>query len=397
MEMKTQVESLLGTEAAGLAPGRILAVDDEAGNLAVIEDLLEDDYEVTTTDSPEAALGLLDVNEYDLVLSDQRMPGITGVQLLSHVRERTPDTVRVIVSAYSDSTELMAAINSGQVYRYVLKPWDPLDLESVVKQGLEYRYQTLAIRSLVDTLQSRNTELGHALQELRDAQEKVLHTAKLATIGQLSASLTHELKNHVGGVRVAYEMMKAAEIPENLQAYVELGSRSARSLMELVESLNSYVKRGGWDLVVAEEDLGGLVDDALRICSMDRRCKEREFRLAKAPDVPRFPVDGGKLRQVIVNLLRNALDATDMGDRIEVAVSRTNGRSVSLVVHDTGQGITDENIKKIFKPFFTTREKGLGLGMDICKQIVEAHGGAMTVESTLGKGATVSVILPIQA
>ena len=130
---------------------------------------------------------------------------------------------------------------------------------------------------------------------------------------------------------------------------------------------------------------------------MDRRCKERDFRVAAADDVPRMLVDVGKLRQVLVNLLRNALDATAPADRIEVLISRSNCNSVELKVHDTGQGIADENLKKIFKPFFTTKEKGLGLGMDICKQIIEAHGGVMTVDSILGKGTTVSVVLPIRS
>lgn len=398
MDIRTLIESLLGAEAvADLVPGRILAVDDDDGNLAVLEDLFEDDYDITTADSPEEALGLFETEAFDMVISDQRMPGMTGVQMLSKIREREPDTVRIIVSAYSDSSELMAAINSGQVYRYVLKPWDPSDLEAVVRQGLEHRFQTLAIRLLVGTLQDRNVALGDTLQELKDAQEKVLHTARLATIGQLSSSLTHELKNHVGGIRVAYEMLKSAEVPATLQAYVDLGNRSARSLMELVESLNAYVRRGGWELELVEADLGVLVEETLRICRMDRRCKERDLHVAKDKDVPRLLVDTGKVRQVLVNLLRNALDATGPADRIEIALSRSNGNSIALTVHDTGEGIADENLKKIFKPFFTTKEKGLGLGMDICKQIVEAHGGVLAVDSVLGNGTTVSVVLPIRA
>ncbi|MFH1530082.1 MAG: ATP-binding protein [Pseudomonadota bacterium] len=398
MDVRTLVESLLGAEAVSdLVPGRLLAVDDDEGNLAVIEDLLEDDYDITIADSPGAALALFETQEFDMVISDQRMPGMTGIQMLSKMRERAQDTVRIVVSAYSDSGELMEAINSGQVYRYILKPWDPVDLEAVVRQGLEHRLQTLAIRRLVEALRDRNVVLSETLTELKEAQDKVLHTAKLATIGQLSSSLTHELKNHVGGIRVAYEMLKDAEVPEALQAYVDLGSRSARSLMELVESLNAYVRRGGWELEVAVEDLATLVEETLRICRLDRRCKEREIRVSAAADVPRMLVDAGKIRQVLVNLLRNALDATAAADRIEVAISRSNGNAVTLTVYDAGQGIADENLKKIFKPFFTTKEKGLGLGMDICRQIVEAHGGVMTVESTLGTGTTVSVVLPIRS
>ncbi len=396
MDIRTLVESLLGAEAvADLVPGRLLAVDDDEGNLAVLEDLLEDDYDITTVDSPEEALGLFETQHFDMVISDQRMPGMTGVQMLSKIRERAPDTVRIIVSAYSDSSELMDAINAGQVYRYVLKPWDPTDLEAVVRQGLEHRFQTLAIRLLVETLQDKNTALGDTLQELKDAQSKVLHTAKLATIGQLSSSLTHELKNHVGGIRVAYEMLKTAEVPATLQAYVDLGNRSARSLMELVESLNAYVRRGGWELEATEEDLGSLVEETLRICRMDRRCKEREVHVARDPDVPRLVVDSGKIRQVLVNLFRNALDATAPADRIEIAISRSNGNSVALTVHDTGEGITDENLKKVFKPFFTTKEKGLGLGMDICKQIVEAHGGEIRASNSNAGGLVITITLPI--
>lgn len=389
------MESLLGAqEVRRLFPGRILAVDDDDGNLAVLEGLLEDDYEVTALPSSVEALEMVKEREFDMVISDQRMPQVTGVELLTEVHKNFPETVRIIVSAYSDSQEILACINQGHVYRYILKPWSPADMEAVVRQGLEYRFQRLAIRRLVDDLHRRNGELQSALTHLREAQEQILHSAQLSTIGHLTSSIAHELKNQLGSVRACYDLLQIDGVPDHLKELAQLGSRSVQTVLEIVKSINLYARRGSWDLDTVTQDLRKVLEDALLMARMDNSARQRQWEVSIAPDLPPMGVDAVKLGQVIVNLLRNAMEATAAGGHVGLKAYASQG-SVFVEVSDNGAGIPRDQQEVVFEAFYTTKNRGVGLGLPISKQIVEAHKGKLWVNSEPGAGAIFTVELPI--
>lgn len=397
MGINRLIESYLGKETVkSLVKGRILAVDDDDGNLAVLEELLMDDYEITVTDSPKEALALASDGEYDMVISDQRMPGITGVELLKRIRESHPDTVRIIISAYSDASAILAAINEGQVYRFILKPWSPEEVETVVRQGLEHRLHVLAIRRLVGDLAERNESLSRAIAQLQATQVKLLHSAKLATVGQLTASIVHELKNHITGVRLLTEIVKESVVPEEFAEYVQTGHDSAQALFDLISGINAFARKDDLTLKRRRCDAEELLRSALSIVRSDRRAKQRNLTFDVTPGLPPVVLDPDKLRQVVVNLLRNALDATEAGANIRLSLESVVPGNVQIQVRDDGTGIEDEALEQVFTPFFTTKENGLGLGLEICRNIVEAHGGRLSLESTLGQGTTVTVALPVQ-
>ncbi len=397
MDILQLIENNLGSDVTKrLVPGKILAVDDDEGNLVVLEDLLIDDYEVVTTTSPHEAMKLVDSTEFDMVISDQRMPGITGVELLSRVRETHPDTVRMIISAYSDAKAILQAINEGQVYRFILKPWDPEEVDTVVKQGLEHRLHVLAIKTLVTELAGKNVRLEEALEQLHLTQEKLLHSAKLATVGQLTASIVHELKNHITGVRLLTEIVDEAQVPEELADYARMGHDSAKALFDMINGINSFARKDAWKLKRGRTTVQELLDDTLSIVKTDARTRMRELTLGASEGVPALVLDSDKMRQVLVNLVRNALDATDQDGRVELSAFALNESTVAFKVADNGSGITPEQLESICDPFFTTKDNGLGLGLEICRQIVEAHGGQLKIDSTVGQGTDVVVALPVR-
>ena len=397
MDIRQLIENNLGSEMVkALVPGRILAVDDDEGNLVVLEDLLIDDYDVVTTTSPHEALDLGSTTEFDMIISDQRMPGITGVELLSKVREVRPDTVRVIISAYSDAKAILQAINEGEVYRFILKPWDPQEVATVVRQGLDHRLHVLAIQRLVTELHGKNVRLEEALTELRQTQEKLLHSAKLATVGQLTASIVHELKNHITGVRLLTEIVDEAQVPEELAEYARMGHDSAKALFDLINGINSFARKDAWKLKRSRYGVGDLLNETLSIVKTDARTRARGLRFSAAEGLPAVVLDGDKMRQVLVNLVRNALDATDKDGDVELTAFVLNQNALAFKVSDNGSGITPEQLETIFDPFFTTKENGLGLGLEICRQIVEAHGGELKIESVVGRGTDVIVAVPLR-
>lgn len=397
MDLTKLVSLHLGEEISKeLVPGKLLAVDDDGGNLVVLDALLSESYEVTTTTSQREALNLIEREEYDMVIFDQRMPEITGVELLSRVRELHPYTVRVVISAYSDARAILQAINVGEVYRFILKPWEPEDVLDVVRQGLEYRLSMLTIRRLGEELHKRNARLTDTLEELRRTQEKLFKSAKLATVGQLTASIVRELKNHVSGVKMLADMTRSMDVPPSLAEYIRVGADSAQSLFDLVSGMGSFASGGEWRLKRIRASLNLVLQEAVRVASLDPRAAMLAPELRLDPELPLVPLDVEKMRQVVVNLLLNALDATPAGGCIVLGTYRTTQGRVGMSVEDSGRGIPPELLDRVGNPFVSTREDSLGLGLAVCRNVAEAHGGKITIESAPGKGTRVSVELPAE-
>lgn len=397
MELESLIRTFLGEKTISeLVPGRILAVDDDEGNLVVLEEFLVDDYDIVTTTSPAEALELVKSGEFDMVISDQRMPGITGVELLREVRKLHPDTIRIIISAYSDAKAMLDAINVGEVYRFILKPWDPDQVEAVVRGGLDYRLQRLVIRRLVDELHGKNLDLEQALTTLQATQDRLLQSAKLATVGQLTSSIVRELKNHITGVKLLADAVERADVPDDFSEFAQLGLASAETLFELIGGLNAFAHKDRWKLKRNSLDLNELVETGLRIARLDERSALRTIDFSPSSSLPGAILDGEKVRQVVVNLLLNAFDATADGARIEVSTAASRARAVSFQVKDTGAGMPPEILEQLQDPFVSTREDGLGLGLQVCRRVVEAHGGTMDIRSVTEEGTTVTVSLPTE-
>ncbi len=323
--------------------------------------LLEDDYSIQATTSPEQALKLLETYEFDLVIADQRMPGMTGVELLTIAHQRCPETVRIIVSAYSDSKELLDCINQGRVFRYVLKPWNPDELEGVIQQALERRYQRVAIRRLVDELGKRNDRLTKALAELKEAQNQLIDSARLATIGQLTTSIAHEVRNQLTVVRAAYDFISEENLSEDLKEMIRLGDLAFTNLADMLRSVNSFAKQRPWEIDANTADLRQIVSDSVLMAKMDARAKHRTVLFHEPAHPVCARVDSLRVGQVVVNLLRNALDATGPEGRSRSrCVMRT--RSGSLRLWTMGRGFPKGICPSCLTPSFRPKTVVLGWG-----------------------------------
>src|SRR4051794_14000453 len=149
----------------------ILVVDDEGDVVASVKDLLRLDYRVLGATRAADGLAMLDTEQVDVVMTDQRMPEMTGVELLERVREKQPDAMRLLFTGYADVRAVVDAINRGNVYRYITKPWDPDELMAIIREACE-RYDLIEDRrQLIEQLKSKNAELELANAELKRADE----------------------------------------------------------------------------------------------------------------------------------------------------------------------------------------------------------------------------------
>src|SRR5256712_8988246 len=179
----------------------VLLVDDERPNLLVLRGFLESGYTVYEAESGKQALEIADKTDIDVVIADQRMPEMTGVEMLEELRSRKPDVAGIVLTGFTDPPALISAINRARVFRFLKKPWQPDDILEAVRQASEHVYQTRAIRRLVGLLAKRTDELDASLVQVRSAQSHLLHLERLGPMGKLAAGGVHDLPNLMGSLR----------------------------------------------------------------------------------------------------------------------------------------------------------------------------------------------------
>jgi PAS domain S-box-containing protein len=238
----------------------------------------------------------------------------------------------------------------------------------------------------------------------REQRERMLRASRLADIGQLAAGVAHEINTPLASIALRAEsLLKTSEDPrlqavdsfKNFPRYLKTIDEEIFRCKRIIGSLLDFSRVRNPE--VRDSDLNALAERAADLVGHQMKLKQVVLTVRLDPALPRVPVDEGQIRQALVALLMNALDATAAGGHVEIETHRDDAHSVALTVADTGVGIPAENLDKIFSPFFTTKPlgQGTGLGLAICHGIVSSHGGEIRVESEVGKGARLSLILPV--
>jgi len=213
----------------------------------------------------------------------------------------------------------------------------------------------------------------------------------LSSLGQMAAGLAHEIKNPLGSIRGAAEVL-SDDFPPGSRKHelLKVLAKETARLNRVVEDFLSFAKPRPLDL--APTDLNALLDDVIS----QMRIETSGYEIVKRydPSLPPVRLDAEKIRQVFINIVLNAVSAMEKGGRLTIATSRS-GYQAEVVFQDTGRGIAPENLERIFDPFFSTRPTGTGLGLSISHTIVQNHGGRIEVESEEGAGTKVTVTLPL--
>jgi signal transduction histidine kinase len=376
---------------------RILVVDDEPEHLTLLQTFLEDDWTVVTALSGDEALSHVRSESFDVVLADQRMPGMSGVELLRHCAELQPDAARVMLTAWSDSAAMIGAINEGRVFRFLQKPWEPHTLHEALRAGVERAAFRRAVQHFVEELSRKNAELEETLRAKQQALNSLLHAERLAAIGQVTSGVVHQIRNHLQVMRALMEEVEEERnLSPSLSAFLELGMQSLEMTFHTLDDVHRFARRQSGPISHrAPADLNQLVRQAVQFARLDRRMRHAGLR-EDYGDLPQMSVDAGKLRQVVQNLLRNAADALpEEGAQVRVRTERDR-QVVRIRVEDNGRGVSPELRRRIWEPFFTTKDRdALGLGLHICREIVAAHGGTIDCEERPGGGACFVVELPL--
>jgi len=382
-----------GTMGEREAPGherprpRILIVDDEEIARVLIRQLLSIDYDVETAGTAEEALGKLAVRPFDLVITDQRMPGMRGTAFLAEVRDRHPDVVRIVLTAYADPEAMIEAINKGEAYRFVFKPWNPAEMRTEVAHAIEKRRLERERGAVIE-------KLTRALADLEDSRDQLLQAEKPAIAGRVAASFAHDIRNYLT-VLTGLDVFRVRHRDDaDLCEFLGFLDLVKADVSGMVSEIGALAQGETPVYQTTPGSLGAVAELATRFLARLAECPHRAIRVEARADMPLVPMAGGRIRRVIMNLLRNACEATPDGGEILVEVFADVGDACVRVV-DPGSGIPANILPRIWEPFFTTKRGGTGLGLDICRAIVAGHGGRIEVESEPGRTAF-TVRLPIE-
>lgn len=375
----------------------VLVVDDEPELLHSVHDLLRLEYRVLTRETGAEAIEVLDSNEpINVIISDQRMPGMSGVDVLRHARRVRPEATRLMLTAYADIKAVIDAVNQGSLFRYLSKPWDADELQSVVKQAVEQNALVLERDRLIDELKASN---------LRLAEADRLKGAFIEVAG-------HELNTPVAvilGMAQLWKMTQEQTATPSERHWVDRIFSAGKRLASTVERMLKLVRSDDLSrpFDFRRIALDSLIREVVGEMSPFLIVRRQLVDLDLDPTLGEAVVDSSKIGDVFANLLINAIKFTPDGGTIRVSGTADGIDHVRVVVADQGMGIDPTLRPFLFQPFFTGFDtmhhssgefeygkRGIGLGLCLVKRFVELHGGSVDVLSTPGVGSTFVVTLP---
>jgi two-component system response regulator PhcR len=380
----------------------ILYVDDERGNRVVFEQSFGAKFRIKSAPGGAEALEILANEECAVLLTDQRMPEMSGDDLLRVVKDRHPQIVRIVITAYADVEPILAAINEGLVARYVIKPWDRAEVEQLLRWAIE------------------------AWQFGRDSaalQRRLLENERLATLGSIVGAVIHDLNQPLIGLVMngdrLVELADAVPLLKRSMAGEPLGPSQRAAIQALVDELpevtdelrqsidhmRAMTSQLGQFLrqtapagaATASADPVPVIRHAMGVCQ-DIAVRARGSLLYDGPnELPRVRINATDLMQVMINLVANgahALVARDRAGGHVTIFARAEPQMVRFEVKDEGVGMAAAVLAKVGTPFFTTRAEGTGLGVAQCQRLVGKAGGTFRIDSQEGVGTIVSFTLP---
>jgi signal transduction histidine kinase len=365
-----------------------------------VQDLLRLEYRVLGATRAKAAMEIMQNEEVHVVMTDQRMPEMTGVEFLRQIRGDYPEAIRLLFTGYADIRAVIDAINQGNVYRYITKPWDPEELETIIRQAVE-RYDLLVERRrLMENLQTSNKKLENANTELSRAND-----LKRAFIQVASHELRTPLTILLGLEQLA---LQQAIDPNPVRPLLLRMDAAGKRLQRIIDQLVKMLNAGTFDRALDQKptDLAALLNDAAEDVRPFINLRKQSLVLDVPADLGTFNIEAAKIRDCVSHLLLNAIKFTPDSGTVTLAAKGTPA-NVEIRVSDTGAGIASECLPRLFEPFFTGFDvshhssghyefgrRGLGLGLSIARAFVEMHSGTIRCQSEPGKGSAFAITLP---
>ncbi|MEO6851051.1 MAG: hybrid sensor histidine kinase/response regulator [Mucilaginibacter sp.] len=353
----------------------ILYVDDEPDNLVGFKASLRLHYKVlTAVNIPQAISCLNNHPDIKVVFCDQRMPGRTGVDFFEEIRISHPLPVRILITAYTDVTAIIDAINKGNIFRYIKKPWTEFDLISAIDEAYKF-YMTNSMLSV------RNEELQKAYNEL----------------SKFAYSVSHDIRGPLSAISGAINIAREIDSIEEMKEMLYLMEKSVKKLETYILNMHDYYNLQRGELKVTEIDFVTILEELKALYGVTAKVHNVAFNANISQDEI-FRNDITAIRLIINNLVSNAFKYQDPKSKnrsVEIDIEVKKSKAI-IYVKDTGVGILGSHVSEIFKLFYRSNSihGGSGLGLYNVKNALLKLNGKIEVTSALHQGTTFKVTIP---
>jgi two-component system probable response regulator PhcQ len=376
----------------------ILYVDDEELSLKNFARAFGDEFRIYTTNNAKDGLKLIEEKpgEIGILMTDQKMPGEKGTWLLDRARQTAPRIIRILVTAHAEFPDAIEAINTGAIYRYINKPWEPEQLELTLRQAMDF--------FLVQR------ERDQLLQEKMEALRQLMVADRLVSLGMLTAGLSHHLRNALVTVKTFMDLapvkMRAEKADGGPVRDPDFWSDYHQSVLSQIDRIDNLLK----ELWVASEKSSGQFPDAVKLQAVVAEsvanlqsalaAKDLQVENQIEPELPALLVEKARFLRLFELLLREELASLPAGSRVtfsaRVVVSDAK-TEIQLQIQDNGPGQLPETAQHLFDPFMVRSDTPSehGIYLMACFFIVHQHGGRIEAASQPGQGTTFTLHLPV--
>ena len=352
-------------------PVKILYIDDEENNLLAFKASFRRQYEIYTANSAAEGLKILENLPVEVIIADQKMPETTGVEFFKSITHTYPDPIRILLTGYTDIAALADAINHGDIYRYITKPWNDLELHNSIKNAHDAYRSKIDLRNKVKELEKTNDELNRFIY-----------------------SISHELRAPLVSVIGIVNLVKMEGLYNSSGEYWELIESCSNKLDYYIQKTLQYYKNNKNVSDKSEINFKKLVDEIIDLYAYTN--KDTQFNL-NINQAHQFIGDAFRIEVILGNLISNAIKYQKESEKDKVVdiTIEVNPFSAEISITDNGLGILNEHLEKIFTQFFKTKNnKGSGLGLFIVKEALNKIDGKISVSSSLNHGTTFKITIP---
>jgi len=344
---------------------KVLIVDDESKALKLFVTALGTEHLCITAETAEQAYDLFEKENPDIVVSDIKLPGKSGISLLWKICGPHPDLPVILMTGHSEKTIAIQAVKAG-AFDYLEKPFELEELRVSVNKAV--KYVTMK-------------------QKILDAQARSLESERFAAIGIMAGEIAHEIISPLTvAIQASKKLKKKAAIdlltPDLANEIANLLDRMHERILAIIKSLRNLSHGGSSDrnkLALIKD----IVSDAVELCNDKFRKAGLKFTVSSIPEDLAIRCNRVEISQVILNLLNNASQAIEILDDRWITLDVENdGKIIRITVTDSGTGISPDIQSKLFDAFFTTKEigKGTGMGLSVSKRLIKQNGGSLTLD-----------------
>lgn len=350
----------------------VLYIDDESNNLLSFQATFRRKYKVFLANSPAEGMGILNKEHVHVIIADQRMPQSTGVEFFQIVRKAHPHPIRILLTGYTDAEAIIDAINKGEIYRYIKKPWDEFELQNAIQNAYEIYVTKEKLNRKVSELEKTNDELNRFVY-----------------------STSHDLRSPLASVMGILNLAKMENSVQDPNGYLGMIETCVNKMDTFIQKIIEYYKSIRVEQDYSKIDFTVLLEESIQLFKMQRPDIAYNIIVDQDGD---FMNDSFRMSVIIDNLISNAVKyqkPSEPNPKVEVTVKSDDKKAI-IKIEDNGVGILDNHLNNIFKMFFRSNNtvNGLGIGLYIVKEALTRIGGEISVHSRHGEGTAFYLEIP---